>query len=263
MTRIPEGAQSMDALLKAASRLPRTIEAAGRALEPEEVVELLRPYLSDARAGRIDDVVASRCGDIAVVVDGLANTGNVAAVMRTAEGLGYLHFHILSRAIPYKHSARTTQGTEKWLDVNVWDEPVDGIHALQKRGYRVLATHLDERARPLDAFDFSIPTALVFGNELGGVSPEVLDAADGTCIIPMDGFAQSFNISVAAATCLYHARADRVRRLGRHGDLGEEDRRWLKAAYAYRAVGHAQEILDREIAAASDPSNADPAGPAG
>lgn len=247
MSRIPVGAESMDALLKAARRLPRTFGAGGHVLGPEEVVGILGPYLSEARASRIEEVIASRCGDIAVVVDGLANTGNVAAVMRTAEGLGYLHFHILSRSIPYKHSARTTQGTEKWLDIQTWDQTAEGVDALKQQGYRILATHLDDRARPLDDYDFSVPTALVFGNELGGVSGEVLEAADGTCIIPMSGFAQSFNISVAAATCLYHARADRIRRTGKHGDLSEADRLWLRAAYTFRGVGHAQEILDREV----------------
>ncbi|MFT4606251.1 MAG: tRNA (guanosine-2'-O-)-methyltransferase [Rhodothermales bacterium] len=236
----------MDALIRGASRLPQTFGAAGRIFSHEEVSTILRPFISEPRAARIESVIGSRTGDVAVVVDGLANTGNVAAVMRTAEGLGYLNFHILSREIPYKHSSRTSQGTEKWLDISVWDQTVDGIRAIKAAGYRVIATHLDERALPIEAYDFTIPTALVFGNELGGVSPELLAEADATCIIPMSGFAQSFNISVAAATCLYHARSDRISRQGHHGDLSEEDRSWLRAAYAFRAVGHAQEILERE-----------------
>lgn len=236
----------MDALLRGASRLPQTFEAAGRTFSHEEVASILWPFISEPRAARIESVIAGRTGQVAVVVDGLANTGNVAAVMRTAEGLGYLNFHILSREIPYKHSSRTSQGTEKWLDINVWDRTADGVQALKSAGYRVIATHLDDRALPIEAYDFTIPTALVFGNELGGVSPELLAEADGTCIIPMSGFAQSFNISVAAATCLYHARSDRMARQGYHGDLSNEDRTWLRAAYAFRAVGHAQQILERE-----------------
>ena len=238
----------MDALIRGASRLPQTFEAAGRTFSYEEVAGILRPFISDPRAARIESVIESRARGVAVVVDGLANTGNVAAVMRTAEGLGYLNFHILSREIPYKHSSRTSQGTEKWLDISVWDQTVEGIRALKSEGYRVIATHLDERALPIEAYDFTVPTALVFGNELGGVSAELLAEADGTCIIPMSGFAQSFNISVAAATCLYHARSDRIARQGRHGDLSDEERTWLRAAYAYQAVGHAQEILERHAA---------------
>lgn len=235
----------MDALIRGASRLPQSFEAGGRTFSHEEVVDILWPFISEPRAARIESVIADRTADVAVVVDGLANTGNVAAVMRTAEGLGYLNFHILSREIPYKHSSRTSQGTEKWLDISVWDQTLEGIRALKKAGYRVIATHLDDRALPIEAYDFTIPTALVFGNELGGVSAELLEEADGTCIIPMSGFAQSFNISVAAATCLYHARSDRIARQGHHGDLSAEDRSWLKAAYAFRAVGHAKEILER------------------
>ncbi len=240
----------MDALMRGASRLPQSFEAAGHAFSHEDVVTILWPFISEPRAARIESVIASRTADVAVVVDGLANTGNVAAVMRTAEGLGYLNFHILSREIPYKHSSRTSQGTEKWLDISVWDRTTDGVRALKSAGYRVIATHLDDRALPIEAYDFTVPTALVFGNELGGVSPDLLAEADGTCIIPMSGFAQSLNISVAAATCLYHARSDRITRQGYHGDLSEEERAWLRAAYAFRAVGHAQEILERHAVSA-------------
>lgn len=234
----------MEALVHGARRLPRVFHAGESELGPEEVLEALRPFISPERAERIAAVVQSRAKGVAVVVEGLVNSGNVAAVMRTAEGLGYLRFDIISGDTVYKHSARTTQGAEKWLDVRVWDEARQCVENLKAGGFRVVAAHLDDNARPIGDFDFSVPTALVFGNELGGVSSAMLDAVDATCIIPMSGFAQSFNISVAAATCLYHAREDRFRRAG-HGDLDADEKRWLHAAYAVRAVGHSQDILDR------------------
>lgn len=235
----------MEALLRGATRLPREFRSREHLLDPATVCEVLDPFLSDERRERIERVVSERCGSVAVVVDGLANSGNVAAVMRTAEGLGFLNFHVIQRQLPYKHSRRTTQGTDKWLDVHVWDGPAECVRVARAAGMRIVAAHLDRRSRPLDDFDFTIPTALVFGNELGGVSEDLLEMADATCIIPMTGFAQSFNISVAAATCLYHARSDRMRRQGRHGDLGLADQAWLRAAYTYLSVQAAQPILDR------------------
>lgn len=235
----------MKALLEGLQPLPRSFLSGEEAISPARVAELLAPFISEDRAARIESVVAERAAGIAVVVDGLANSGNVAAVMRSAEGLGYLHFHAIARKIPYKHSRRTTQGADKWLDSHAWKEAGACLDALKDQGYRLVATHLDERALPIGDLDFTIPTAMIFGNELGGVSREVLAQVDATCIIPMSGFAESFNISVAAATCLYHARQDRIARQGRHGDLTLQQQQWLRAAYAYRAVSFAQSILDR------------------
>lgn len=60
--------------------------------------------------------------------------------------------------------------------------------------------------------DFTIPTAIIFGNEKTGVSPEALAMADLQVKIPMSGFSESFNVSVAAALAFYQAREDRIRR---------------------------------------------------
>ena len=111
-----------------------------------------------------------------------------------------------------------------------------------------MATHLDDTAVPISKIDFTRPTALVFGNEKEGISDALLALADQRCIIPMAGFVQSFNISVAAAVGLYHAYNDRVMRQGFHGDLSPGEREALLAAYYYRSVKHADDILKKAAA---------------
>jgi tRNA (guanosine-2'-O-)-methyltransferase len=76
----------------------------------------------------------------------------------------------------------------------------------------------------------------VLGNEKDGVSKEILEMSDVKCIIPMQGFAQSFNISVAAALCFYHIYGDRVKRLGHHGNLTPEQKEYLIADYFLRSA---------------------------
>ncbi len=61
--------------------------------------------------------------------------------------------------------------------------------------------------------------ALVFGNEHRGVSDEALALADARYAIPMRGFSQSLNVSVAAAVSLPRAVERREAERGRHGDL--------------------------------------------
>ena len=65
------------------------------------------------------------------------------------------------------------------------------------------------QAKPLDAYDFTRPTAVIMGNEHSGVSEEVLRIVNGELYIPMYGMIQSFNVSVAAAVILSEAARQR------------------------------------------------------
>jgi tRNA (guanosine-2'-O-)-methyltransferase len=62
---------------------------------------------------------------------------------------------------------------------------------------------LQPGAVPLEEIPVANPVALVLGNEHDGVSEEAVAGCDGCYTIPMTGFVQSFNISVAAAVSLY------------------------------------------------------------
>lgn len=221
---------------------PPEFDIGGTRYAADTIVARLMPHLSPARAGRLRRVVLGRSYAVAPVLDGLHDLGNVSAVLRTAEALGFQPVHLIAGVPPYKVANRVTQGAEKWLDIERWHRADACITALRSRGYRILAAHV-RRAQPIDAYTFDVPTALVFGNEHTGVRPEVLEAADGRVYVPMPGFARSFNISVAAALCLYHVYRDRCARLGAHGDLTSEERSRLLAVYCLRSVKHAAALL--------------------
>lgn len=211
-----------------------------------EVIRVLRPHLTPERLQRVDDVVAARTRSVAVVVEGLANHGNVSAVMRSAEALGFLDFHVIHRDLRYKTSKRTTQGAEKWLDIYRWDSPDACADHLRDRGFHLIGTHLDA-AEPISRFNFTEGKfALIFGNEREGLSEAMLRQCDARMIIPIAGFAQSFNISVAAAIALYHIHLERSRGTGSSGDLTHSERLVLTADYLIRSSGAASAILRRE-----------------
>jgi tRNA (guanosine-2'-O-)-methyltransferase len=230
------------------TRDPAWFRFGEQVLTPDEVLDVLAPYLTAEREARIDAAVAGRTRAVAVVVEGVVDTGNIAAVMRTADGFGIQEFHVVDTAGHYKHSKRTAQGSEKWLDRRRWRRAADCVEYLRAGGYRIVAAHLDDAAVPIDAIDFTIPTAMVFGNELDGLSAEMVAAADVTTVIPISGFVQSFNLSVAAGVALYRARADRIARLGRHGDLSDEERLRMRAVFAMKSVKHHRPIIERWLA---------------
>jgi len=218
-------------------------------LSPERIVGLLRPHMRERRLQRIRDVVAERTRSVVPVVEGLVNTGNVSAVMRSVEALGHQDMHVVrGEHDRYKHSQRTAQGAQHWLDVWHWDAPEACAAHLQDGGYRVVAMHLHADTVPIREIDFTTPTALVFGNEEAGVTDAMLEASDAACEVPLPGFTESFNVSVAAAVALHHARQDRLDRQGHHADLSEAEQRRLVARFCLRSVNEAERILRRKIA---------------
>ncbi len=217
------------------------------AVEPARVVEILQPYLTKDRMDRILAVVQSRTRTVIPVVEGAANTGNVGAVLRTAEGLGFDEFHVIATDQTYKRSGRSSRGAGKWLDTRTWRDAQSCLEHLHDRGYQILAATVSPDAMPLEEVDFMLKTAVVFGNEAEGVSKNVLSRADGSVRADLTGFVESYNISVAAAIVLYHAFRHRVRLRGSNGDLGPKERLQLAAEYSLRAVQNGGRIVMEEL----------------
>lgn len=212
-------------------------------IDHRQVVETLGPMLTDSRRERIAAVVGERCFDVAVVLEGIYDRGNVSAVMRTGEGLGFGNFHVIETQEKFKEANRVTQGADKWVETRKWKKTADAVAQLRKEGKQIVVTALNERAKPITEVDFSKPSALVLGNEKSGASPEIIDAADHVVIIPMVGFVQSFNISVAGALSMYQIRQDRIARRGRHADVTEEQKSILTAQYYMNTLDSAVDVL--------------------
>jgi tRNA (guanosine-2'-O-)-methyltransferase len=119
------------------------------------------------------------------------------------------------------------------------------VESLKAEGKQIVATHLSTDSKPISEIDFTKPTALVLGNEKDGISPEMASLADHRVVLPMNGFVQSYNISVAGALSFYHIYQDRLRRQGRHGDLTAEQQDILRALYSLRTMDSAGDILRR------------------
>lgn len=212
----------------------------------DQVLEHVYPLLTEERQKKIERVANERCFDISVVLESIYDRGNISAVMRTAEGLGFSNFHIIETFEKFKNANRVTQGADKWVEAKKWKSTKEFISYAKENKIRICVTSL-EAAKPIHEIDFSTPLALVLGNEKDGVSKEMLEAADERVIIPMPGFVQSFNISVAGALCLYQVYQDRLKRLGKVSDVTEEQMKILKAQYALRTMDSAEDILKSKL----------------
>jgi tRNA (guanosine-2'-O-)-methyltransferase len=216
----------------------------GTSYTAAQILQHLAPRLTPERWAKIQKVVANRTCDVSAVLENIYDRGNTSAVMRSAEAMGFQNIHLIEPGDRFKESNRVTAGADKWLDVVRFRETEVAIEHLKSRGYKILATHLDAKAKPLESMDLTAPIAIVFGNEKDGISPEMQKLADQTVILPMRGFVQSYNISVAAAIA-FQAISSARDRAGTSGTLNGEERRLLEAHYVLRTLDNSADLMRR------------------
>ena len=209
---------------------------------PARVIDALAPILGDERRARLDEVVAARLAGVAVVLENLFDPHNGGAALRSCEAFGLLHVHVVGQ--PLTFSERVTQGCEKWLDVDEHASIKALAPSLKAAGYRLCAAVPGARIA-LEALDPIAPAAFLIGNEHDGLSPAARALCDVEYALPMHGFSESVNLSVAAALTIYtHARRRREA-LGRTGDLDDTAAARLRASYYARAVQGAAAVVRR------------------
>ncbi|EIM77565.1 tRNA/rRNA methyltransferase SpoU [Nitritalea halalkaliphila LW7] len=123
---------------------------------------------------------------------------------------------------------------------------MDCVDTLKAAGYTVLATSPKEGSMAAHQLDPQKKTALVFGNEHAGVSEELIEAADGLVHIPMFGFSESFNISVAASILLHQLRTQVEPAALPDFYLSEEERFQLRSRW-YRDIVKNSAIHERQF----------------
>lgn len=215
------------------------------------MIDALGPHLGDERRDKIDRVAATRLDGLVVVLENLHDPHNGGAALRSCEAIGVRQVRIVGPH--FKFSERVTQGCDKWLDL-VRDQAIDGCVAeLKARGFCLYAA-VPGATTPLEELDAVAPAAFLIGNEHEGLSAAARAACDVEFAIPMRGFSQSVNLSVATALCVYTHAERRRRALGRDGDLDEAARLALRADYYRRDLRGADAIIARYRARATGPT---------
>lgn len=155
--------------------------------------------------------------EIVLLLHNIRSTHNVGSIFRTAEGFGVQKI-ILSGYTPYPslpgdtrlphiHQKLTAQihktalGAEQMVPFE-YRETLD-LDALQQAGYRIVALEQSTRSVLLNSYTPPHKIALLLGEEVHGITPEILAKCNDIIEIPMQGKKESFNVSVAGAIALY------------------------------------------------------------
>lgn len=202
---------------------------------PATMIEALRPYVTAQRQERIEAVLRGRLSALEVAIERPYDPHNAAAVVRSAEALGAWAVHVIAASDRILRAPGTTMGTHNWIDT-VQHRSLDEFLQRSRRAGMLLAGACVDATHMLDELPIDRPICLLFGNEHAGLSAAAQAACEVRFRIPIYGFAESYNMSVAAALSLY-ATSSRMRaQLGAAGDLDEVGCELERARYYYRSV---------------------------
>jgi len=166
----------------------------------------LTSFVSEKRQATFDRVLDQRTKHFTVILEDLFQKHNTSAVVRSCDIFGIQNVHIIENKYTSYMSNQVGKGSQKWLDFHRYrDEKLNTqncIDAIKKEGYQLIATTPHNESCYLADFDINKKSAFVFGVEKEGISKMMMDQADGYLKIPMVGFTESLNISVAAAIIL-------------------------------------------------------------
>lgn len=166
----------------------------------------LEEFVTEHRKNTFKNVLEDRTRHFTVILEDLYQKHNTSAITRSCDIFGIQDLHVIENKYKTYVSNQVGKGSQKWLTFHRYNQKEhntqDCIDEIKAKGYQLIATTPHENSNFVADFDVSKKSAFVFGVEKEGVSKMMLDQADGHLKIPMYGFTESLNVSVAAAIVL-------------------------------------------------------------
>lgn len=156
---------------------------------------------------------------IIVILENIRSSHNVGSILRSADGFGVQAVYVCGYTpypqvpndtrMPHEYQKvtrdihKTALGAEKSVPIKIFTGIDDAIAAAKEQGYKIVSIEQSKDSQPLNSYIPYNNIAIVLGNELTGVSDTALKLSSQIIEIPMVGKKESFNVSIAAAICLY------------------------------------------------------------
>ncbi|WP_279614541.1 TrmH family RNA methyltransferase [Thermosulfurimonas dismutans] len=187
---------------------------------------------------RMREVLVRRQKDLVLFMDRVKNEHNFSALIRTAEAVGIFQvFYGYEEDRPAPINEAVTLGAHRWVCLEKVESPVEKLQEFRDQGFQVVVTWLGAGTLDFREVDYTHPTIIVVGNEVEGVSPDLLPLATHRIKIPMMGMVRSLNVSVATGIILYEAfRQRETAGLYDRPQLTEKEMEEILRKWAYEDV---------------------------
>ena len=144
-----------------------------------------------------------------VILNSIRSNYNVGSIFRTSDGAMIKKLYLCGYTPhpPKKEIMKTALGATESVDWEYVEDPKDAIIKLKDKGIKIAALELTDKSFPYYKLDKEIfPLGLIIGNEITGVSQELLDLCDFSIEIPQFGIKQSLNVAVAYGVTIFELR---------------------------------------------------------
>lgn len=211
----------------------------------KKLLQYLEGYLTDKRKETFKNVLEQRTRHFTVVLEDIYQAHNASAVVRTCDIFGVQDLHVIENKYSNKVSRHVAKGAQNWLTINRYQEDANNseicLNHLKNKGYQIIATTPHNDSCFLEDFDISKKSAFVFGVEADGVSEYVKQNANGFLKIPMVGFTESLNISVAAAIIL-QSITSKLRKSNLNWELSKKEKEILYFNWVRKTIKNIDKI---------------------
>jgi tRNA G18 (ribose-2'-O)-methylase SpoU len=144
-----------------------------------------------------------------VVLNSIRSNYNVGSIFRTSDGamIEKLYLCGYTPHPPKKEIVKTALGSTESVPWQYIKDPKDIIIQLKNEGVKICALELTDQSKNYyDICTKDFPVCLIVGNEITGVSQELIDLCDCSIEIPQYGIKQSLNVSVAYGIAIFELR---------------------------------------------------------
>jgi tRNA (guanosine-2'-O-)-methyltransferase len=153
--------------------------------------------LTAEKQAKFEQVWNQRNTCLHLVLENIYQSLNASAIVRTADALGVHYLHVLEDEHPWEINRKIAKGAMDWMDIQRGKDPREMMMSLKSKGFELVVTDFSPDAIDIQDYHPQRPVALVMGTELTGISEVARELADVKVVIPMSGFSQSLNVSVA------------------------------------------------------------------
>ena len=155
----------------------------------------------------VDGFKAAEKTPLIIILDNIRSLNNIGSVFRTADAFLIEKIYLcgITATPPHKDIRKTALGATDSVSWEYRKDTLELVEELKISGFKVVSIEQAENATQLDQFDVEtkVKYALVFGNEVKGVSQDVVSASDEVLEIPQYGTKHSLNISVSAGIVIW------------------------------------------------------------
>lgn len=143
---------------------------------------------------------------IITLLERVRSLHNVGSFFRTADGAGLDKIYLtgFTGYPPRKEISKVSLGAEETVPWEHSEDQIKTAKKLKKSGYKLIGIEITSTSQNI--WDYTWPkedTCLIFGNEIEGITPDLLELCDEVLHVPMFGAKQSLNVSVCAGIVFY------------------------------------------------------------